>query len=54
MPPIMNDEKIFGNQYIMDHTDKILGNEELLLTTASGISIDDVVVVIFIYGNELP
>ena len=43
MPPIMNDEKIFGNQYIMDHTDKILGNEELLLTTASGISIDDVV-----------
>lgn len=43
MPPVMNDESIFGNQYIMDHTDKILGKEELLLTTASGISIDDVV-----------
>jgi len=43
MPPVMNDESIFGNQYIMDHTDKILGKEEILLTTASGISIDDVV-----------
>ena len=43
MPPVMNDESIFGNQYIMDHTDKILGKEEILLTIASGISIDDVV-----------
>ncbi len=43
MPPIINDENIFGNQYIMDHTDKILGKEDILLTTASGISIDDVV-----------
>ena len=43
MSPVMNDESIFGNQYIMDHTDKILGKEEILLTTASGISIDDVV-----------
>ena len=43
MPPVMNDEGIFGNQYIMDHTDKILRKEEILLTTASGISIDDVV-----------
>lgn len=43
MPYVINDENIFGNQYIMDHTDKILGKEEILLTTASGISIDDVV-----------
>ena len=43
MPLIVNDEDVFGNQYIMDHTDKILGKEEILLTTASGISIDDVV-----------
>ena len=43
MPPVKNDESIFGNQYIMDDTDQILGNEEILLTTASGISIDDVV-----------
>ncbi len=43
MPPIKNDESIFGNQYIMNQYDEILGSEELLLTTASGISIDDVV-----------
>ncbi len=43
MPPVMNDESIFGNQYIMDDTDQILGKEDVLLTTASGISIDDVV-----------
>ena len=43
MPPNKNDESIFGNQYIMDHLDGIVGNEEILLTTASGISIDDVV-----------
>lgn len=43
MPQIKNDESIFGNQYIMDHTDNILGSEDVLLTTASGISIDDVV-----------
>ena len=43
MPLVKNDESIFGNQYIMDHLDGILGNEEILLTTASGISIDDVV-----------
>lgn len=46
MQPIKNDEGIFGNQYIMDHTDTILGKEEILLTTASGISIDDVVRVV--------
>jgi PHP family Zn ribbon phosphoesterase len=51
MPPVMNDENIFGNQYIMDHTDKILGKEELLLTTASGISIDDVVKVVAEYNG---
>ncbi len=43
MLPIKNDESIFGNQYIMDNTDQILGSEEILLTNASGISIDDVV-----------
>ena len=43
MPQVKNDESIFGNQYIMDHLDGILGSEEILLTTASGISIDDVV-----------
>lgn len=43
MIPIKNDESIFGNQYIMDEADRIIGSEEILLTSASGISIDDVV-----------
>ncbi len=43
MPFIKNEEEIFGEQRIMDHLDNILGYEDILLTTASGISIDDVV-----------
>ncbi len=51
MLPIKNDESIFGNQYIMDDTDQILGSEEILLTNASGISIDDVVAEVSRYGG---
>lgn len=40
LPPVKNREKIFGNQYIMDEKDNILSSFELLLTTASGISIE--------------
>lgn len=40
LPPVKNREKIFGEQIIMDARDGILGKEELLLTTASGVSID--------------
>lgn len=40
LPPVKNREKIFGNQYIMDEKDNILGSFDLLLTTASGISIE--------------
>lgn len=40
LPPVKNREKIFGNQYIMDERDNILSSFELLLTTASGISIE--------------
>ena len=40
MPPVKNKEHIFGEQLIMDWEDKILGKEELLLTTAADISID--------------
>lgn len=43
MPPVKNDASIFGEQLIMDSTDRIIGNEEILLTAASGISIDDAV-----------
>lgn len=40
LPPVKNKEKIFGEQLIMDTEDGILGKEELLLTTASTVSID--------------
>ena len=40
LPPVKNKEKIFGNQYIMNEADGILGSFDLLLTTASGISIE--------------
>lgn len=40
LPPIKNKEKIFGEQLIMDSEDGILGKEEILLTTASSVSID--------------
>lgn len=43
MAGIENDPEIFGEQLIMDETDKIIGTESLLLTSASGISIDDAV-----------
>jgi DNA polymerase III alpha subunit len=41
LPPVANKEKIFGEQLIMDETDRILGKEEILLTTASSISISE-------------
>ncbi len=41
-PKIMNREKIFGTQLIMNHEDEILGKEEQLLTIASEISIEEV------------
>ena len=41
LPPIPNREKIFGEQLIMDDADGVLGKEEILLTTASSISVSD-------------
>ena len=41
LPMIKNREKIFGEQLIMDHRDTELGKEEILLTTASSVSIDE-------------
>lgn len=42
IPKIKNKPKIFGDQFIMNDEDEILGSEELLLTTASSVSIDAV------------
>ena len=41
IPDIKNDEEIFGEQLITDSEDNVTGKEELLLTAASFISIDD-------------
>lgn len=42
IPPILNNPRIYGRQVIMDAEDGELGEEELLLVTASQISIMDV------------
>ncbi|MEG1834667.1 MAG: PHP domain-containing protein [Oscillospiraceae bacterium] len=51
MPPIKNDVDIYGEQRIMDTQDNILGYEDILLTTASSISIDDLSQIIKQYGG---
>lgn len=51
VPPIKNRAEIFGEQLIMDERDNILGTQELLLTTASGISIEKAVEIVGEYGG---
>lgn len=53
MPPVKNDASIFGEQLMMDSTDRIIGNEEILLTAASGISIDDAVKEVSRFGGAV-
>lgn len=53
MMPVKNDASIFGEQLIMDSTDRIIGNEEILLTAASGISIDDAVKEVSRFGGAV-
>ena len=42
VPPVKNRPDIFGEQYLMDEYDNIIGSQDILLTTASGISINNV------------
>ena len=51
MPPVKNREEIFGQQLLMDGGDGILGKEEILLTVASGISIDGLPELVSEYGG---
>ncbi len=51
IPPVENREKIFGQQLIMDHQDKIMGTENLLLTTAADVSLDKVPELIKSFGG---
>lgn len=41
-PPVKNKPEIFGEQLLFGAEDEILGQEAILLTTASGISVDHV------------
>ncbi len=43
MPPIKNKPSVFGEQLICDENDNVIGQEESLLVTASGISTEKVV-----------
>lgn len=51
VPPVKNRTDIFGEQLIMDETDNILGSQEILLTLASSISIENVVEIAEKYGG---
>lgn len=51
IPPVINREEIFGEQLILSEEDKILGKEELLLTTASSIGIYEVPALIKEFGG---
>lgn len=50
-PKIKNRPDIFGEQLIMNEADEIIGTQELLLTAASGISIENSVELVSEYGG---
>lgn len=51
LPPINNRPDIFGQQLIMDAQDTSIGTEPLLLTTASGISVEQVLPLVRALGG---
>ncbi len=51
MPDVKNRPDIFGEQFIMDETDNVIGTQEKLLTLASSISISDVCETVESYGG---
>ena len=42
LPPVTNRPDIFGEQLLLDCRDQVIGSEPLLLTTAAGIRVDEV------------
>ena len=51
LPRRKNRPKAFGHQYIMDHQDNILGEEEQLLNFGSSIGIYEVAALVELYGG---
>lgn len=51
LPPVKNRPDIFGEQVICNAADEPIGKQEILLTTASGISVDGVVELVRSFGG---
>lgn len=51
IPPIKNKPQIFGEQLYMDSLDNVLGQEEILLVTATSIGIDEVRGIVDSFGG---
>lgn len=51
LPPIDNRPDIFGQQLIMDGEDHVIGQVDTLLTTASSVSLDDVLPLVRQFGG---
>lgn len=53
LPPIKNRPDIFGNQLYMDAEDNVLGEEEVLLLTASDLDLDDAAALVRKFGGAV-
>lgn len=51
MPPIKNRPAVFGEQLICDEKDNVIGQEDILLVTASGISTEKAVKIVEEYNG---
>lgn len=51
LPPVRNKPRIFGEQTYMDALDNALGSEDILLVTASDVSIDEVAALVGRFGG---
>lgn len=51
LPHIKNKPEVFGEQLYMDESDTVLGGEDILLITASGISIDEAPALVGKFGG---
>lgn len=51
LPPVENRPEVFGEQWIMDEEDAVTASFPVLLTTASSISVDEVVELVRSYGG---
>ena len=53
LPPVRNRPDIFGEQWIVDEEDHVTGREELLLTTASSIGVEQILPLVRSYGGTV-